>query len=103
MKLKETNPSEIKKFSDGSVIVTYEDRGSLARTLDPDCLGKHNGWNVEGSVQEDYYKWVNDFKATKGNWVVKGNFESEVTATNMEALEDFLKYNPVEEWDYLDI
>jgi hypothetical protein len=90
--------------------------GGGALTLDPEEVREQNfgtgpftrthdsGWTISGEVREDYYEWVNDFKATHpvlGE--VAGNFESEVTATSGEAFQDFWKNHEPHAWDYADI
>ena len=81
------------------------DFNSQARTLRKEDIGTHaDGWTIEGEIHEDYYEWVNDFKArhpTLGR--VWGNFESEVKATSRAAYDDFIKHHSPQEWDYYDI
>ena len=63
-----------------------------------------SGWTITGDIHEDYYRWVNDFKAvhpTLGK--VVGNFESEVKATSEEAFKHFWKNHTPNAWDYEDI
>lgn len=84
-------------------VVIYE-RCGCARTVKPSAIGTHkNGWTVEGCIKDDWVRWVNDFSAVKGDMWVKGNFETEVTASSKEALLEFLHYFPYEVWDYADI
>lgn len=78
----------------------------MARTLSPSNLGENDsGWIITGEVHEDYYRWVNEFKAyhPAKNWRVEGDFEEIVKATNQKALNHFLEHHPFEEWDYYDI
>jgi hypothetical protein len=97
---------------------TYVPVGSMAQTLAPrEVFGPNHkgetgynyythpdGWTIEGEICEDYYLWVNDFKAHHPIFgFVRGNFESVVEATSEEALEHFLKNHPIEVWDYWDI
>lgn len=78
--------------------------GTQARTISPSALvGEHNGWAVFGEVHVDCYAWVNDFCARKGDYEVKGNFESEVRASSKKAYYDFVHSVKVREWDYWDI
>ena len=76
-----------------------------ARTLSKHCVGNNaSGWQVKAQVHEDYYEWVNYFEAFHPSYgLVFGDFESMVFASSDEALENFLKHHPVEEWDYYDI
>ena len=79
---------------------------SQARTLQPEDLGSHikSGWTIEGHIWEDWYEWVNEFKATHIIYgTIEGDFEKSVTCENQEALDHFLKYHPFYEWDYYDI
>ena len=63
-----------------------------------------DGWTIEGEIQEDYYLWVNEFKATHPKLgKVWGNFEDTVFATSKEAYDDFYSKHKPEEWDYGDI
>lgn len=63
-----------------------------------------DGWNITGEIHEDYYYWVNDFRAihpTLG--IVEGNFEDKVFATSKEAFNDFWAKHEPTAWDYGDI
>lgn len=83
--------------------------GDLAVTLDPDYLGYNpdTGWNVMGSITEDYYTWVNYFEAENiihRDWIICGNFEDGyIMGSCKEALEDFLTHYIPSIWDYGDI
>ena len=83
----------------------YSVEGHDAHTLDPSVLGMNDsGWHIEGDVHEDYYEWVNEFKATHNNgWEVWGDFEDIVYATSEEAFNHFIDNHPPNEWDYQDI
>jgi hypothetical protein len=76
-----------------------------ASTLRPRHLGTHNnGWTIDGKVHEDYYEWVNYFEATHLlHGRVWGDYEEELEADTKEALDDFMKEFPPENWDYGDI
>lgn len=76
-----------------------------AKTLKPEYIGEHDGWVITGEIHEDYYEWVNDFVAHKigTDEFVKGNFETEVTASSKEAYDEFVSKFPPEDWDYWDI
>lgn len=77
----------------------------FARTLPADCIGNNkSGWIIEGEIHEDYYLWVNEFKAFHPNYgYVEGDFETAVKATSEKTLNKFLEDHPFEEWDYYDI
>jgi hypothetical protein len=63
-----------------------------------------SGWTITGDVRNDYYVWVNDFKAehpTLGR--VEGDFEVEVRATSEEAFKHFWENHEPAAWDYHDI
>jgi hypothetical protein len=79
--------------------------GGMANTLSPSCLGPNkSGWVIVGKVCEDYYTWVNNFKAQHPRYgIVEGNYESEITASSEEAYKHFNKYHPPQIWDYMDI
>ena len=84
----------------------HRDFKSQARTLLPSYIGNNaSGWVITGVIHEDYYRWVNEFHAYHPvkNWHVKGDFEDLIKATSPDALDDFLKHHPFEEWDYYDI
>jgi hypothetical protein len=78
--------------------------GHLAHTLSSAYIGIFdNGWTVDGEIHEDYYKWVNEFTASKGNMKVWGDFEHIVYATSKKAFDEFVSLFPPESWDYFDI
>lgn len=63
-----------------------------------------DGWTISGRIHEDYYYWVNEFSATKEDGsFVKGDFESEIHASSIEAVEDFIQHHTPSYWDYWDI
>jgi len=66
---------------------------------------KHaDGWTIEGQIHEDYYVWVNEFKAEHPKLgKVWGNFEKKVYAEKKKGFEDFYKKHKPEAWDYYDI
>jgi hypothetical protein len=87
-----------------------------ARTLDPFVVsdvkyadGEHelthdNDWTVKAVIHEDYYYWINDFKANHPKFGrVWGNFEDIVYADSEDGYNEFLKEFPYTEWDYWDI
>lgn len=100
----------IKKFG-----VNFHSEGG-ALTLDVDQVtdtnaesGTHtkthpSGWTITGEIHEDYYTWVNEFKATHPKYgTVEGDFESEVKADSEEAFAHFYANHPPGAWDYGDI
>lgn len=66
---------------------------------------KHkSGWKITGTIREDYYTWVNDFKASHPKLGrVYGNFEGKVYASNERAFKHFWKHHQPHAWDYQDI
>jgi hypothetical protein len=61
-------------------------------------------WTVSGEIVEDYFYWVNDFKATHLVYgTVEGNFETGITGPSDEVIDLFLKEFPPYRWDYYDI
>lgn len=82
-----------------------EDGGHDACTLLPSCVGANDsGWVVDADIQEDYFEWVNKFRANHPVYgVVWGDFEKVVYASNKEAYEHFTEHHPAEQWDYWDI
>lgn len=76
-----------------------------AQTIEPENLGTHaSGWVIEGDIIEDWYEWVNEFKAVHPEYgVIEGDFENEVTAESQEAIDHFVEHVGYEEWDYWDI
>ena len=76
-----------------------------ALTLSPSCIGENNSeWTIEGEIHEDWYEWVNEFKATHPKYgKVWGDFEEKVYADSEEGFQDFYKHHVPEAWDYGDI
>lgn len=73
---------------------------------DPTEWKQHSsGWKIKGEIREDYYAWVNEFEAIheSNGWVVSGDFERSVTATNEEAFQHFWENHEPNDWDYSDI
>ena len=63
-----------------------------------------DGWTISGKIHDDYYEWVNEFKAVHDTYgIVEGNFDEEVTATSQEGYDHFFLHHTPEEWDYWDI
>ena len=81
----------------------FSDGGAL--TLGPEDIGTHNdGWTISGRIEEEYYQWVNKFKATHPIFgKVWGDFEKVVYASSEEAFQHFYKHHPPAAWDYRDI
>ena len=64
----------------------------------------YSGWTITGEVIEDYYTWVNKFKAEHPTFgVVEGDFEDEVIATSEAAFKHFYANHSPHQWDYDDI
>ena len=95
---------------------TFNVEHSSALTLDPIevtdeeyVTGLHkktheDGWTIEGEIKEDYYYWVNDFKAEHPKYgKVWGNFEIDVYADSEEGFKHFYENHTPSEWDYADI
>lgn len=54
-----------------------------------------SGWTINEEIREDYYTWVNDFKAEHPDYGrVYGNFEKAVYATSELGFEHFMKNHP---------
>jgi hypothetical protein len=63
-----------------------------------------SGWTIEGELREDYYTWVNKFKATHPVYgKVVGDFMTKVKATSLEAFNHFYKHHQPNDWDPQDI
>lgn len=94
------------QYQDDPFSVDFNISGSSAYTLSEGDIGVHDdtGWTVEGKVHEDYYTWVNEFKASHPKFgLVWGDFEKSVMAYSKEGYEDFIKSHPPVSWDYGDI
>ena len=76
-----------------------------ASTISPSELGENSsGWTITGKIHEDYYEWVNYFEATHPDYGwVKGDYESEITASSEAAYLHFNSNHPPSNWDYMDI
>lgn len=65
---------------------------------------KRGTWTLKAVTHYDWYSWVNQFVAISEDYgIVAGDFEETVIASSQEALDNFLKHFPYEEWDYADI
>ena len=97
------------------IFQTFKNSGCNARTLDQSVVSEvsgrtgesvrthENGWTVSGVVKEDYYYWVNEFKASHPvHGTVKGNFEYVVYASSKKAYQMFIEAFEVVECDYGD-
>lgn len=92
------------EFNTTNKFIAIFEKNGCARTLRPSAIGKHkNGWTVNGTIKDDYVRWVNYFSAEKETMWVKGDFEDIVTASSKEAYYEFLSLFPYETWDYQDI
>jgi len=110
---KENKTMITKKFG-----IDFDSKGG-ALTLDPEYVGywevgckevkkysktHENGWTITAQVHEDYYHWINSFKAEHPELgKVRGDFEHEVFADSEEGYQDFYSKFPPEPWDYGDI
>ncbi len=80
-----------------AVTVNGEEGGTHTRTHE-------SGWTITGRVHEDYYVWVNEFRAHHPEYgEISGNFEAEVTAESEVAFAHFMEHHPPYAWDYMDI
>lgn len=60
---------------------------------------KESGWTIDGQLYQDYYCWVEDFKASHPIYgTLEGDFNCEVTASSDEAWHDFLKHHPYDDF-----
>lgn len=63
-----------------------------------------SGWTITGELHEDYYVWVNEFRATHPVYgLVCGDFEDIVYADSEEAFKHFWDNHEPQAWDYMDI
>jgi hypothetical protein len=63
-----------------------------------------SGWTIEGELHEDWYSWVNKFKATHPvHGKVVGDFMSKIKATSEEGFRHFMKHHEPNDWDPEDI
>jgi len=91
--------------------VKYQTRGSYfstkAITLPTECIGTHEGLDITvyGSIQKDYYEWVNFFLCVSndGKEYIVGDFEDMVYSSSKDFYDKFIDKFEVEEWDYWDI
>jgi hypothetical protein len=92
-------------FSDGGALTLGPDEVSESDVTSGYHVRKHkSNWTIEGEVREDYFVWVNDFKARHPSLgKVWGNFEGSVFASSERAFKHFMKHHPPDAWDYWDI
>ena len=91
--------------------VKYQTRGShfptQAITLPTECIGTHEDLDITvyGSIQKDYYEWVNFFLCVSndGKEYIVGDFEDMVHSSSKDFYDKFIDKFEVEEWDYWDI
>ena len=95
-----------KNLNFGDAALTLE----VSEVSEKNVTGGHHerthksGWTVGGYVHEDWYVWVNEFKATHKKYgKVWGDFEEKVYADSEEGFQDFYKNHPPSSWDYWDI
>lgn len=63
-----------------------------------------DGWTISGVVKEDYYTWVNEFKAVHPVYgKVWGDFEDKVYADSEIGFQHFWQHHTPTAWDYRDI
>lgn len=63
-----------------------------------------SGWTITGVVCEDWFYWVNDFKAHHSTFgQAYGDFEETVEFESEEAFKHFMEHHPPSAWDYGDI
>ena len=63
-----------------------------------------SGWTITGQIFEDYYVWVNDFKAHHPEYgILHGNFEDDIYCESEEAFAHFWVNHEPLAWDYHDI
>lgn len=79
--------------------------GALTLSSDEIKNGLHeDGWLITGVIHEDYYEWVNEFRAVHPVYgKVWGDFESEVYADTEEGYQHFYENHKPNSWDYQDI
>lgn len=91
--------------------VKYQSRDSYfstkAITLPTECIGTHEDLDITvyGSIQKDYYEWVNFFLCVSndGKEYIVGDFEDMVYSSSKDFYNRFIDEFEVEEWDYWDI
>lgn len=106
MKKKVTKKFGVDFISDGGALTlrTGDVSGELIYGTNVHTKTHESGWTIQGEIQEDYYEWVNDFKATHPHYgKVVGNFERKVWASSEEAFTHFWDNHEPEAWDYQDI
>jgi hypothetical protein len=78
--------------------------GEDVRSIKNSSRTHSSGWTILGDVKEDYFVWVNDFKAEHPKLgIVFGNFEKMVKASSEDAFSHFIKHHTPVAWDYDDI
>ncbi len=79
-------------------------KGRYNRSLGVYSRTHADGWVISGAIHEEWYEWVNGFKAIHPVFGrVWGDFERWVYADSKEGLEAFCAAYPYENWDYDDI
>ena len=93
-------------FYSGGGALTLSPREVTRKDIESGCHKRthKDGWIIEGEIHEDYYVWVNDFKAKHPKLgKVWGNFEGKVYAEKKKGFKDFYEKHTPEAWDYWDI
>ena len=63
-----------------------------------------DGWKITAKVHEDYYEWIENFKAEHPIYgKVWGNFQDKVFADSEEGYQHFYKNHTPFAWDHDDI
>lgn len=90
--------------SGGALTLNPSEVSDVNRIGGPYTRSHPDGWTITGVIHEDYYEWVNEFKAEHPHYgVIYGDFEDKVTASSEEAFQHFYENHKPEEWDYQDI
>lgn len=62
-----------------------------------------DGWVIDGELHCDYFCWIEEFKATKGDMVVEGDANDTIHATSKEAYDLFMEEIGLSTFDTYDI
>jgi hypothetical protein len=82
----------------------YDRRIKLAELNLVHTKTHEDGWTIRGKICEDWFIWVNKFKAFHPKYGrVQGNFEEIIYSDTQEGYDDFLKNHPPREWNSEDI
>jgi hypothetical protein len=104
MKLLKFEPYEDYPYDDSALTLREEVLGEDAEIGVETTYLNESGWTITATLTEDYFYWINDFKATHKDFgVVEGDFEEGINATSKEAFAHFYKHHTPKSWDYGDI